>query len=89
MTLLRRRLVKLEERMPPPVMRDTVRQAQLLALQTLPGEELEVLRQMLLRNESAIPESDAERAAMDHYRAALRVVLAENQTPLALNRRRN
>jgi hypothetical protein len=88
MTLLQRRLVKLEERLPAPLMPDG-RQAQLLALQTLPGEELEVLRQMLQRNESAIPESDAERAAMDHYRAALQVVLAHSHTPLALNRRRN
>jgi len=70
MTVLERRLVRLEERFPPIVAPDPLHQLQLEALQKLPMDELQLLQDVVLRNDPGIPLNEAEQAAMDHYREA-------------------
>ena len=77
MTTLLRRVTKLEGCFPPIIPPDPNREFQLLALLKLPMHELELLRGMLLRNESAIPLNDAEEEAIQHCDAALAATAAE------------
>jgi hypothetical protein len=89
MTLLRRRLGRLEECYPPIVLPNPNTQAQLLALQELSMTELHLLENMLLRNNPGIPLNAADQAAMDHYKEALIGVARELQIPLTVGEQEN
>lgn len=82
MSLLYRRLVKLEKRFPSIVPTDTVLEVQALALQRLSMTELEIIRDVTLRGDWEKPLSDSDRSAMDSYKEALVAVATELKLPL-------
>jgi hypothetical protein len=81
MSFLLRRVAKLEGRFPTVVEPDPTRGFQLAALEKLPMCDLELLRAMLLRNDQAIPENEAEESAIQHCNEALAATAAEWKLP--------
>lgn len=79
MTFLQRRLVKLEGCFPPFIEADQTKELQVLALATLPMDELELLRAMLIRYEPPIAENEAEERAIRHCNEALAEMAAEQK----------
>ena len=81
MTFLRRRLTKLEGHFPAIVPPDPMLEALRLAIRELSTEDIETLQVLLLRGGELIPETDAERVALDHYQEAL--IAAEKRLRVA------
>jgi hypothetical protein len=90
MTLLQRRLVKLEGCFPPFIEIDRTKERQVLALATLPMAELELLRGMLIRHDPPIAKNEAEEEAIRHCNEAMAATAAELKLPpTAPSKRRN
>ena len=81
MTILRRRLTKLEGYFSAIVPLDPMLEALQLAVRELSTEDIETIQVLLLRGGDLIPETDAERVALDHYQEAM--MAAEKQRGVA------
>ena len=82
MSLLQRRLQKLEKCFAQILPPDVVSQAQALALVRLSMTDLEILRDMILRGDSENSLSEAEQSARNRYKEALVAVAKELNRPL-------
>jgi hypothetical protein len=77
LTLIRRRLVKLEERFRPTVLPDPVLRVQVLALQKLPQEDLEFLERNVPFSSQANNSIDMPESLLARLNAALVSAAAE------------
>ena len=81
MRVLRRRLTKLQDSFPAIVPPDPMLEALRLAVRELSTEDIETMQGLLLRGGELVPETDAERVALDHYQEAM--IAAEKQGGMA------
>jgi N12 class adenine-specific DNA methylase len=77
MTVVQRRLTKLEECFSCVTLPDPGREAQIEALVRLHPDELQLMEMMALRHDPAIPESETEHLVMARYKEVLLAVANE------------